>query len=61
MGLDCIFAKEAQARVAEAVRRAETASAGQVVPVVVERSEPYEEARWIAAADRRGAGHRRSC
>ncbi|MEI6226377.1 MAG: hypothetical protein WCS72_16655, partial [Deltaproteobacteria bacterium] len=37
--------REAQA----AVRRAESASTGQVVPVVVERSEPYEEARWIAA------------
>jgi putative membrane protein len=48
MALDRHFPKEAQERIAAAVRRAEAASTGQVVPVVVERSEPYEEARWIA-------------
>jgi len=49
MALDRQFPKEAQERIAAAVRRAESTSTGQVVPVVVERSEPYEEARWIGA------------
>ncbi len=49
MALDSLFPKEAQERIAAAVRRAESTSTGQVVPVVVERSEPYEEARWIGA------------
>jgi putative membrane protein len=49
MALDRHFPKETQERIAAAVRRAESASTGQIVPVVVERSEPYEEARWIAA------------
>jgi putative membrane protein len=49
MALDRHFPQEAQDRIAAAVRRAESGSTGQVVPVVVERSEPYEEARWIAA------------
>jgi putative membrane protein len=49
MALDRHFPKETQERIAAAVRRAESTSTGQVVPVVVERSEPYEEARWIAA------------
>jgi putative membrane protein len=49
MSLESQFPAEAQERIAAAVRQAETCSSGQVVPVVVERSEPYEEARWIAA------------
>lgn len=49
MALDSLFPKDAQERIAAAVRRAESTSTGQVVPVVVERSEPYEEARWIGA------------
>ena len=49
MALDSLIPKDAQERIAAAVRRAESTSTGQVVPVVVERSEPYEEARWIAA------------
>jgi len=49
MALDRHFPKDAQERIVAAVRRAESRSTGQVVPVVVERSEPYEEARWIAA------------
>jgi putative membrane protein len=49
MALDRHFPKETQERIAAAVRRAESVSTGQIVPVVVERSEPYEEARWIAA------------
>ena len=49
MALDSLIPKDAQERIAAAVRRAESTSTGQVVPVVVERSEPYEEARWIGA------------
>jgi putative membrane protein len=49
MALDRHFPQEEQDRIAAAVRRAESRSTGQVVPVVVERSEPYEEARWIGA------------
>jgi len=49
MSLAHEFPMEAQERIAAAVRQAENRSTGQVVPVVVERSEPYEEARWIAA------------
>jgi putative membrane protein len=49
MSLESQCPTEAQERIAAAVRQAEARSMGQVVPVVVERSEPYEEARWIAA------------
>lgn len=49
MPLDRHFPQEALDRIAEAVRRAESRSTGQIVPVVVERSQPYEEVRWIAA------------
>ncbi len=49
MALDRHFPEAAQARIAEAVKRAESRSTGQIVPVVVERSQPYEEVRWIAA------------
>ena len=48
MTLDRFFPVEARERVAAAVRRAEAASLGQIVPVVVERSDRYEEAPWIA-------------
>jgi putative membrane protein len=40
------FGEEGRARVAEAVRRAEALSRGQIVPAVVEKSDPYPEARW---------------
>jgi putative membrane protein len=40
------FGEEARARIAEAVRRAEGLSRGQLVPVVVEKSDPYPEARF---------------
>lgn len=43
------FPKDVQDRIEAAVRQAEAASTGQIVPVVVERSEPYDESRWIAA------------
>jgi putative membrane protein len=49
MRLERFFGPEAQARVAQAVRNAEARSAGQIVPVVVERSARYSETRWIAA------------
>jgi putative membrane protein len=49
MALERNFPVEAQERIAAAVRQAESRTTGQIVPVVVERSEPYEEARWIAA------------
>lgn len=44
--LDRHFGDEARTRVAEAVRRAEGLSRGQIVPVVVEKSDPYPEARF---------------
>lgn len=47
MTLDRFFPPEARERVARAVREAESRSLGQIVPVVVERSERYEEAPWI--------------
>jgi putative membrane protein len=43
------FGEDAKARVAEAVRRAEALSRGQIVPVVVEKSDPYPEARFRGA------------
>jgi putative membrane protein len=49
MALDRHFPPDVQQRIEAAVREAEARSTGQVVPVVVERSEPYEEARWIPA------------
>ena len=46
MNVEALFGEEARARVAEAVRRAEALSRGQIVPVVVGRSDAYPEARW---------------
>jgi putative membrane protein len=39
------FGEEARRRIEAAVREAEARSTGQIVPVVVERSDPYPEAR----------------
>ncbi len=47
--LERFFGPEAQARVAGAVRAAESRSLGQIVPVVVERSHTYPEARYRGA------------
>lgn len=47
--IDQLFGDEARARVLEAVRRAEALSRGQIVPVVVEKSDPYPEARYRGA------------
>ncbi len=44
--LDRNFGEAARARIAEAVKRAEALSRGQIVPVVVEKSDPYPEARF---------------
>lgn len=49
MKLERFFGPEAQARVTSAVREAEARTTGQIVPVVVERSARYPEARWMAA------------
>jgi putative membrane protein len=49
MELQRIFDEGARARVTEAVRRAEAASRGQIVPVVVGKSDPYPEARFRGA------------
>jgi len=47
--IDRHFGEDARARIADAVRRAEALSRGQIVPVVVEKSDPYPEARWRGA------------
>jgi putative membrane protein len=49
MDVERFFGAEARARVAEAVKRAEALSRGQIVPVVVEKSDPYPEARYRGA------------
>jgi len=43
MAMSSQFGPEVQARIAEAVRRAEGLSRGEIVPVVVEKSDPYGE------------------
>jgi putative membrane protein len=47
--LDRFFGPEAKARIEAAVRQAEARSLGQIVPVVVERSDGYPEARHRGA------------
>ncbi|HEX9241494.1 MAG TPA: hypothetical protein VF875_03530 [Anaeromyxobacter sp.] len=49
MSIETDFGEEARARVADAVRRAESLSRGQLVPVVVEKSDAYPETRWRGA------------
>jgi putative membrane protein len=46
MDLETCFTEAVRAKVAEAVRRAEALSRGQLVPVVVEKSDPYPEVRF---------------
>jgi putative membrane protein len=46
VSIELQFDEAARARVAEAVRRAEALSRGQIVPAVVGKSDPYPEARW---------------
>ena len=43
------FGPEARQRIADAVKRAEALSRGQLVPVVVEKSDPYGEVRYRGA------------
>lgn len=47
--LERFFGDEARARIEAAVRDAEASSTGQIVPVVVERSDGYPEARFRGA------------
>ena len=49
MEVERFFDEAGRARVTEAVRRAEARSRGQIVPVVVEKSDPYPEARFRGA------------
>jgi len=49
MTLEAGFGDEVKARIAEAVRRAESTSRGQIVPVVVHRSDAYPEVRYRGA------------
>jgi putative membrane protein len=49
VGIERHFKDEARTRIADAVRRAESLSRGQIVPVVVEKSDPYPEARYRGA------------
>jgi putative membrane protein len=46
MTIESQFDPEARKQIAEAVKRAEALSRGQIVPVVVEKSDPYAEARY---------------
>ena len=46
MSIEAVFGAKVRARVAEAVRRAEALSRGQIVPVAVEKSGAYGEARF---------------
>jgi putative membrane protein len=45
VNVERLFNEAARERVAEAIRRAESFSRGQIVPVVVEKSDPYPETR----------------
>jgi putative membrane protein len=47
--IERLFGKEARERIAAAVRDAEARTTGQIVPVVVERSDGYPEARLRGA------------
>lgn len=49
MDIERHFGDEARARITEAVKRAEALSRGQIVPVVVEKSDAYPEVRFRGA------------
>jgi putative membrane protein len=53
--IDRFFGDEARARIEAAVRQAEARSEGQIVPVVVEKSDDYPEARYRGALLAAGA------
>ncbi|HSN14350.1 MAG TPA: hypothetical protein VLT61_06930 [Anaeromyxobacteraceae bacterium] len=46
MTIENQFSPDARKRIADAIRRAEALSRGQIVPVVVEKSDPYGEVRY---------------
>jgi putative membrane protein len=46
MTIESQFGPDARKRIAEAIGRAESLSRGQIVPVVVEKSDPYSEVRY---------------
>jgi putative membrane protein len=48
VSVEILFGEAVRARIAEAVQRAEAHSRGQIVPVVVERSDAYPEVRFRA-------------
>ncbi len=47
--MEILFDEQARARITEAVGRAEALSRGQIVPVVVEKSDAYPEVRYRGA------------
>jgi putative membrane protein len=49
MNAEAIFDEGARARIADAVRRAERLTRGELVPAVVDRSDPYPETRMRGA------------
>jgi putative membrane protein len=49
MEIDRSFGEEAKGRIAQAVKRAEALSHGQIVPAVVEKSDAYPETRFRGA------------
>ncbi len=49
MDVERLFGQAARDRVADAVKRAEALSRGQIVPAVVEKSDAYPEVRWRGA------------
>jgi putative membrane protein len=49
MRIDTAFGDDVRARIAETVKRAEALSRGQIVPVVVEKSDAYPEVRYRGA------------
>lgn len=49
MKVERLFTEDARSRIADAVRRAEALTRGEIVTVVVERSDPYPEVRMRGA------------
>jgi putative membrane protein len=50
MNIDTMFSQDDRRRIEEAVRAAEKTTSGEIVPVVVGQSSPFDEALWRAAA-----------
>ncbi len=49
MKIDNLFSEEEKSQIQECVRRAETKTSGEIVPMVVERSADYTATRFITA------------